>query len=148
MAGQELDRPIGCGWEPGWLWRVLLIVAGILLFLLFIWLALQEFGKMVGGDPNEQIQRANKLFTLSYITSFLVLLGAGFFCPYGLLGLPVTAGLAAVLIRRPICHCPTGQSSCLRCPGAGQTNPCSAPGTWGRCPAPTFRITRILCHRA
>lgn len=85
------------GWEPSWLWRILMTIAGTLLFMFFVRLALQEFGKMVGGDPNEQIQRANKLFILSYITSFVVVLSAGFFCPYGLLSLPVTAGLAAVL---------------------------------------------------
>jgi hypothetical protein len=85
------------GWEPSWLWRVLMIIAGTLLFMFSVRLALQEFGKMVGGEPTEQIQRANKLFILTYITSFVVVLSAGFFCPYGLLSLPVTAGLAAVL---------------------------------------------------
>jgi membrane protease YdiL (CAAX protease family) len=33
---------------------------------------------------------------MSYFTSFLVILFAGFFCPYGLTSLPVTAGLFAV----------------------------------------------------
>lgn len=85
------------GWEPNWLWRVLLTIAGTLFVMFFVRLALQEFGKMVGGDPNEQIQRANKLFILSYITSFVVVLSASFFCPYSLLSLPVMAGIAAVL---------------------------------------------------
>jgi hypothetical protein len=84
-------------WEPNWLWRVLMTMAGMLLFMVFVRLSLQEFGKMVGGNPNEQIQRANKLFILSYVTSFVVVLSAGFFCPYGILSLPVTAGVAAVL---------------------------------------------------
>ena len=52
---------------------------------------------MIGGEGDEQIQRANKLFIVSYITSFVVVLLAGFFCPYGLVSLPVTAGLFAVL---------------------------------------------------
>jgi hypothetical protein len=85
------------GWDPSWLWRVLMTVVGIVLFIVFIRLALQEFGKMVGGDADEQIQRANRLFILSYITSFIVVLIAGFFCPYGPLSLPVTAGLFAVI---------------------------------------------------
>jgi len=85
------------GWEPGWLWRTLMTIAGVLLFMVFVRLALQEFGKMVGGYGDEQIQRANKLFVLSYVTSFVVVLSAGFFCPYGWLSLPVTAGLTAVL---------------------------------------------------
>ena len=85
------------GWEPNWLWRVLMTIVGTLFFMFFVRLALQEFGKMIGGDADEQIRRANKLCILSYITSFVVVLIAGFFCPYGLLSLPVTAGLFAVL---------------------------------------------------
>jgi hypothetical protein len=84
-------------WEPNWLWRTLMAIAGILLFILSVRLALKEFGKMIGGNPDDQIQRTNRLFISSYITSFVVVLSAGFFCPFGLLSLPVTAGVAAVL---------------------------------------------------
>ena len=83
------------GWEPKWLWRVLMTIAGTLFFMLFIRLALQAFGKMVGGEADEQIRRANKLFIISYVTAFVVVLMAGLFCPYGFLSLPVTAGLFA-----------------------------------------------------
>ncbi len=83
------------GWEPNWLWRALMTVLGALLFFFFVRLGLQELGKMIGGDAEEQIRRANKLCILSYITSIVVILMAGFFCPYGFLGLPVTAGLFA-----------------------------------------------------
>jgi hypothetical protein len=85
------------GWEPSWLWRVFMTIVGTLFFMAFVRLALQEFGKMIGGDADGQIRRANRLCTLSYITSFVVVLIAGFFCPHGLLSLPVTAGLMAVL---------------------------------------------------
>jgi hypothetical protein len=85
------------GWQPNWLWRVLMTIIGVMLFVFFIRLGLQEFGKMVGGEAEEQFHRANKLFFLSYIVSFVVILIAGFFCPHGLLSLPVTAGLFAVL---------------------------------------------------
>jgi hypothetical protein len=91
------------GWEPSWLWRVLITIAGTLLFIFFIRLGLQEFSKMVGGEGDEQIRRGNKLCILSYITSVVVILIAGFFCPYGLLSLPVTAGiLAAIVALSPI----------------------------------------------
>lgn len=85
------------GWEPAWFWRVFMTIVGSLLFMFFVWLALQEFGKMVGGDTDEQIPRANKLSLLSYVTAFVVTLIAGFFSPLGLLSLPVTAGLFAVI---------------------------------------------------
>jgi hypothetical protein len=84
------------GWSPGWLWRVLMTIAGLLLFMLFIQLASLEFGKVIGGDSDEHIRRANKLGILSYFTSFVVVLIAGFFNPNGVLSLPVTAGLFAV----------------------------------------------------
>jgi hypothetical protein len=85
------------GWEPNWLWRVLITIIGTLLYIIFVRLTFQEFGRMIGGAADEQILRAKKICTMSYTTSFVVVLIAGFFCPYGLLGLPVTAGLAAVL---------------------------------------------------
>ncbi|MGD8554153.1 MAG: hypothetical protein PVJ32_01850 [Anaerolineales bacterium] len=85
------------GWEPNGLWRALMTIFGSLIFVLFVWLALQEFGKMIGGDPDEQIGRANKLFLLSYVTAVLVVLAAGIFCPEGIMGLPVTAGVTAAL---------------------------------------------------
>ena len=85
------------GWKPIWLWHFLMTILGTLLFMIFIRIALQELGKIIGGDSDEQIQRASRLCILSYGTSFVVVLFAGFFCPYGLLSLPVTAGLFAVL---------------------------------------------------
>lgn len=85
------------GWEPSWLWRVLMTIVGSLLFMFFVWLALREFGKMVGGEADEQIRRANKLSLLSYATAFVVILGACLVCPPGLLSLPATAGLLAVI---------------------------------------------------
>jgi hypothetical protein len=85
------------GWRLSWVLRILMTIIGRLFFMFFAQLGLQEFGKMVRGDTNEQIRRANKLFVLSYITSFAVVLVAGFFCPHGLLSLPVTAGTFAVI---------------------------------------------------
>lgn len=85
------------GWKASWLWRVLMTIVGLMLYILFIEVAFQELGRMIGGEANEQIPRAKKICTLCYIASFAVILMAGFFCPYGLLGLPVWAGLIAVL---------------------------------------------------
>jgi hypothetical protein len=65
--------------------------------MLFVWLALQVFGKMIGGNADEQIRRASKLGLLAYATAAVVVLVAGLFLPYGLLSLPATAGLFAVL---------------------------------------------------
>ncbi len=85
------------GWQPGWLWRVLMTAVGTASFIAFVWVALRELGRMIGGEGDEQIRRANRLCLVSYVTSFVVVLLAGLFCPYGLLSLPVTAGISAVL---------------------------------------------------
>ncbi len=85
------------GWEASWLWRILMTIVGLLLYFLFVRLAFQELGRMIGGEAGEQILHAEKICTLCYTASFVVVLMAGFFYPYGLLGLPVWAGLIAVL---------------------------------------------------
>jgi len=85
------------GWQPLWLWRALITVVGLVLYVRFIRLGLIEYGKMVGGDSEELYRHTNKLWVVSYISSFVVVLLASFFCPYGMLSLPVTAGLMAVL---------------------------------------------------
>jgi hypothetical protein len=83
------------GWGPGWAWRILMTIAGILLFAFFVRVGMREFAKMIGGDTEEQVPRARVLCVTSYLTSVVVVLLAGLFCPYGLLSLPVTAGTFA-----------------------------------------------------
>jgi len=85
------------GWEPHWLWRVVMLIAGAFLFVLAIWLALHELGRFIGGKAPEQTSRAVKLGVLAYLTSGLTILLAGLFNPYGILGLPAVAGLIAAL---------------------------------------------------
>jgi hypothetical protein len=88
---------VTAGWQPAWLWRVLLTVMGTALFMFFVWLALRELGRIIGGEGSEQIKRATKLGLIAYATSAGVIVLAGLFNPFGFLSLPVTAGLAAVL---------------------------------------------------
>ena len=85
------------GWNPHWLWRILLIIVGTIFYSLFVWLGLKELGQMIGGNASEQVQRAKKLGALSYVTAILVVLLAGLFHPDGITGLPAVAGLAAVI---------------------------------------------------
>lgn len=85
------------GWEPHWLWRTGMAIVGFSAFMYFVWIALHEFGKIIGGDSEEQISRASKLGILSYISAILVVALAGINNPYGLTSLPVVGGLLAVL---------------------------------------------------
>lgn len=85
------------GWEPQWLWRVVMTLVGTLFYVFFIWLSLHELGKFIGGTAPELFSRATKLGLLAYTTAGLVTLSAGALNPYGLLGLPAIAGLMATL---------------------------------------------------
>ncbi|MCW5875710.1 MAG: hypothetical protein KIS85_02400 [Anaerolineales bacterium] len=85
------------GWEPHWLWRVLMALVGTGLFIWAVWTALQELGKYIGGREPELIGRAVKLGLVAYLASAVVVLLAGWFNPYGLLGQPAVAGFIAVL---------------------------------------------------
>jgi hypothetical protein len=85
------------GWEPPVLWRIVMTIVGTGTYAFFVWLALKELGRMIGGNADEQIGRATKLGLIAYVSAGLVILLAGIFNPYGLGSLPVVAGLLAVL---------------------------------------------------
>jgi hypothetical protein len=85
------------GWQASGLLRVAMTITGLLLTILTVRLTFRELARMIGGEANEQIQRATKICTLCYVSSGGVIALAGLFCPYGLLSLPVWAGLVAVL---------------------------------------------------
>jgi len=85
------------GWQPTWVLRAMMIILGIFSYMVFVNLGLQAFGRMAGGEPDDQIRRGNMLSIIAYVASVLVILLAGVFCPYGPLSLPVTAGLFAAM---------------------------------------------------
>ena len=85
------------GWNPAWLWRVTMTFVGVGSYLFFVWLALKEFGKIVGGNADEQIGRATKLGIISYVRAVFIIFLAGLAHPYGMGSLPVVAGLLAVM---------------------------------------------------
>lgn len=85
------------GLEPGWVWRGLMLVVGLVLYAGAIWLALKLFGHYVGGTADEQIGRASRMAVWAYVGAVLAVLVASLFNTEGLLSLPVTAGLAGVV---------------------------------------------------
>lgn len=85
------------GWQPHWAWRVGMAMVGALLFLLFVWQGLQELGKFIGGRAPGQIRRAVSMGIVTYMTSAMVVLLAGFANSHGILGLPALAGIMAAL---------------------------------------------------
>ncbi len=85
------------GWEPAWVWRIVMTVIGLVLYMLAIWFSLKLMGQRIGGDRNEQIQRFIIMGIVIYVASAIVIGFAGFFHPEGVGSLPVVAGLMAAL---------------------------------------------------
>jgi hypothetical protein len=77
------------GWPGADAWRIGMFVAGSVLFMVFVWQALREFGRIAAPAAGPA--------AVSWITAAAVVAGAGAFCPYGWASTPVTAGLAASL---------------------------------------------------
>lgn len=69
--------------------RIVMTAAGSVLFMLFVFLSLREFGKIAAPAAGPA--------ALSWVTASAVVAAAGAFCPVGFASLPVTAGLAASL---------------------------------------------------
>jgi len=55
------------GWQPAWVWRILLIVVGLALYLVGVWFALREMSSLIGAHPTERLTRAFKLSFIPYI---------------------------------------------------------------------------------
>ena len=86
------------GWEPEWLWRTLMSIVGLLLFLFSVWAALKLVGQFIGGnDKKEQIGRLQRIGLTAYVGSIITAVAAGFFNEYGITGLPAVAGIFAAI---------------------------------------------------
>jgi hypothetical protein len=84
------------GWQPNWLWRVVMALAGTSIYMWLVKISLMELGRLIGGQPGEQIRRARKLTFVSYFSAILVIALTGLLNPMGFFSLPVIAGLMAV----------------------------------------------------
>ncbi len=84
------------GWEPAWLWRIMMIVLGTGTFLFAIWYSLKLLGRIIGGTAPEQYKRATRLSLLVYFSALGVVLLTGIMNPLGMLSLPVTASIMGV----------------------------------------------------
>ncbi len=82
------------GLQPPWLWRIGLIIVGIISYMLFVWIALLEFRPFVGQNHTERLQRAKKLCLVPYLTGGILSCIAGMFNPVGLILVAVSAAAA------------------------------------------------------
>lgn len=86
------------GWQPAWLWRVLMSVVGLALFMLCVAMALKIVGQFIGGtDQKEQVGRLQRIGLTAYVGGIFTAAAAGFFNEHGITGLPAVAGIFAAI---------------------------------------------------
>jgi hypothetical protein len=83
------------GREPVWLWRGSLTLLGGVCYALFVWIALREFARFVGGTPPERAKRANRLAWTVYLTGGLLSCLAGLLNPLGMYLVAISAAAFA-----------------------------------------------------
>src|ERR1700690_2822981 len=55
------------GFEPAWVWRIGLVVLGVISYLSFVWFALLELRPLIGTDLAQRRQRAVRLTVFPYL---------------------------------------------------------------------------------
>jgi len=71
------------GWQPVWLWRLLLTVIGFILYMWGIWFALREMKTLIGSNPTERLVRAFRLTFFPYLAGATVSSLGALFNPIG-----------------------------------------------------------------
>ena len=71
------------GFQPAWLWRVLLTVIGLILYGYGVWFALREMKTLIGSDPSESRVRAFRLTLFPYIAGAAISSLGAWFNPIG-----------------------------------------------------------------
>ncbi len=71
------------GFQPAWLWRVLLAVIGFFLYAYGVWFALREMKTLIGSDPHERRVRAFWLTLFPYLAGAAISSLGAWFNPIG-----------------------------------------------------------------
>ncbi|HJQ14511.1 MAG TPA: hypothetical protein VJ830_07170 [Anaerolineales bacterium] len=71
------------GFQPAWLWRVLLAMIGFLLYGYGIWFALREMKTLIGSDSSDRRVRAFRLTFFPYLAGATVSSLGAWFNPLG-----------------------------------------------------------------
>ncbi len=72
------------GWAPHLLWRLLLVLSGVVLYFTFIVISLVELGRFIGGSPSERKTRTRRLMLVAYFSGGISAVIAGLLNPMGL----------------------------------------------------------------
>jgi hypothetical protein len=71
------------GWQPAWLWRILLSLVGFVLYGIGVWFALREMKTLIGSDPDERLVRAFRLTLFPYLAGAAISSLGAWFNPIG-----------------------------------------------------------------
>ena len=108
-----------------WMWRAGLALFGCLTYLWFVWIALLQMGRIVGGEEPERSRRVGQLALVPYLTGGIVSCLAGLLNPVGmvLVGISAaaasfggTSGLAWMMQLFPSAHIPKAPAPPLTIP--------------------------------
>ena len=71
------------GWQPVWLWRLLLAIIGFALYGWGVWFALREMKTLIDSNPTERLKRAFRLTLFPYLAGATVSSLGAWFNPIG-----------------------------------------------------------------
>jgi hypothetical protein len=83
------------GLAPSWIWRLGLIVLGIVSYLFFVWLSLLEMRPFIGSDDPQRLRRARRLALVPYFTGGMAYCIPGFLNPVGIVLVAISAAAAS-----------------------------------------------------
>jgi hypothetical protein len=81
--------------RPEWLWRLVLVVFGGAAYFLVIYLSLGRMDRIIGGEGNERVGRAQKLALTSYLTGGVMAVLIGLLNPVGIIIVIVSAAASS-----------------------------------------------------
>jgi hypothetical protein len=83
------------GWQPLWLWRVLLTAAGLVTYAFFIWFALRELQPLLPPTGAERVAVSRDLMLWPYLAGGIQSCIAGALNPVGMILVAISAAAAS-----------------------------------------------------
>ncbi len=82
--------------NPEWLWRIVIFLAGVVLYTGTIMIALRFMEKMIGGSGPDRVKRAQILSLSSYLTGSIAAILIGFLNPHGVVIVIISAAASSL----------------------------------------------------
>lgn len=72
------------GFQPAWVWRLLLTLSGLILYVVGVWISLREMVTLIGSHPAERLLRAFRLTLVPYLAGSIAASIGALLNPIGL----------------------------------------------------------------